>query len=283
MEPRDPHHPDGPDGPSLRVVTANAASGRDARGRPDHGAFARAAGEAQRELDADVWAVQEVDHLLPRSGGADQTAELGRALAGGSGPWTSVFAAAVHGTPGSVTGFRPAEGTEADVPSYGVALHTRLPVLGTDELHLPPSGLRIPVPLPPGADARVLWVPDEPRVALVAVLGTASGEVGVVTTHLSFAPWQARRQLHAVVEHCRQLPRPLVLLGDLNLGARTAARVTGWTGSGSSPTYPAHRPRRRLDHVLLDHDGGLAVHELGTPRLGGSDHRAVAAELRPSG
>lgn len=270
-----------PDDLVLRLVTANAASGRDALGRPGHGDWAAAVARAQGALDADVWAVQEVDHLLPRSGEADQTAELGTALSSGGAAWSSRFAAAVHGTPGSSETFRPAQSSDPGEPSYGIALHTRLPVRSTRELRMAPSGLRIPVPLPAGAGARVLWVPDEPRVAVAVVLSTAAGDVTVVTTHLSFAPWQARRQLHEVVAWTRALPRPVVLLGDLNLHGPTPARLTGLVGSGTAPTYPSHRPRRRLDHVLLD-PGGRAVRltELGTPRLGGSDHLGVAAELR---
>ncbi|KQT94720.1 hypothetical protein ASG49_07820 [Marmoricola sp. Leaf446] len=268
----------------LRVVTANAASGRDRRGRIDHARWAGAVAEAQHGLDADVWAVQEVDHRLPRSGRTDQTAELGSALSalsGGATAWSSTFAAAVLGEPGSPGGVRPATGPDPDAASYGVALHSRLPVRATHRLHLGPSRLQVPVPLPPGADRRVLWVPDEPRVALAAELLAPTGPVTVVTTHLSFAPWQARRQLRTLLAWAADLPRPLVLLGDLNLAGGTPGRVTGLLGSGSAPTYPSHRPRRRLDHVLLDAGGtALALRDRGTPRLGGSDHLGVAAEVR---
>ncbi|GAA5143762.1 hypothetical protein GCM10023340_09960 [Nocardioides marinquilinus] len=147
----------------LRVATANAASGRDARGAPGHPAWVAAAAA----LDVDVLGVQEVDHLLPRSGGADQTEVLRAALGPG---WTARFAAAVHGTPGSAATFRPAARTVADEPSYGIALLTRLPVRSWHELRLEGSRVRLPVPLPPGAGRRVLWAPDEPRVALAAVV-----------------------------------------------------------------------------------------------------------------
>ncbi|WP_170169730.1 endonuclease/exonuclease/phosphatase family protein [Nocardioides aurantiacus] len=272
------------DGTVLRVVTANAASGRDRRGRIDHTRWADAVAEAQHRIDADVWAVQEVDHRLPRSGGADQTGELGAALAADGTAWSSTFAAAVHGEPGSLVGVRPAPGPDPAAPSYGVALHSRLTVRATHELHLAPSRLRIPVPLPPGAGRRVLWVPDEPRVALAAEVDGPAGPVTVVTTHLSFAPWQARRQLRTLLAWAADLPRPLVLLGDLNLAGRAPGRVSGLPGSGSAPTYPSHHPRRRLDHVLLDAGGApLALRERGTPRLGGSDHLGVAAEVHRTG
>lgn len=50
---------------------------------------------------------------------------------------------------------------------------------------------------------------------------------------------------------------------------------------GAAPRYPAHRPRWRLDHVLLLPGGdALRLRETATPRLGGSDHLAVCAEVR---
>lgn len=272
---------------ALRLVTANAASGRDRRGRLDHARWADAAGRVQDRFDADVWAVQEVDHDLPRSGGVDQTAELGAALAGGGPGWRSWFVPAVHGEPGSADGVRPATEDDPLPPSYGIAVHTRLPVLLSRELHLPPSRLRVPLPLPPGAGRRVLWVADEPRVAAAVVVRARGGTVSVVTTHLSFAPWQARLQLRRVLAWAEDLPRPLVLLGDLNLGGGSPARLTGLAPpdpGGTAPTHPAHRPRRRLDHVLLDPGPApVGLIELGTPVVGGSDHRAVAAELRAVG
>lgn len=72
----------------MRLASVNAASGRDLRsGRVDTPALVHAVAR----LDADVVAVQEVDHLLPRSGGVDQTALLAAGLRAHG--W---FAATVH-------------------------------------------------------------------------------------------------------------------------------------------------------------------------------------------
>ncbi|WP_345455134.1 endonuclease/exonuclease/phosphatase family protein [Nocardioides marinquilinus] len=102
----------------------------------------------------------------------------------------------------------------------------------------------------------------------------------MLTTHLSFAPPRAVRQLREVVAWARPLPRPLVLVGDLNLPGRLPALLTGWTPAATGPTHPARRPRRRLDHVLLDAGPGDArVAGAGVRGVGESDHLAVVAEV----
>lgn len=257
----------------MRVATANAASGRDVTGRP---AFERW-GQAAAGLDVDVLAVQEVDHLLERSGRTDQVAALARAMGEG---WQGRFAAAVHGTPGSLETMRPATGTLADEPSYGVGLLSRHPVREWRELRMAPSRVHLPFPLPPGAGKRVLWVPDEQRVALAAVVDAPEGPVTVVCTHLSFSPPRATGQLRELVAWASDLPRPLVLLGDLNLPGWWPERVSGWRSAGAAPTFPAAHPRVQLDHVLLD--GDLTSEGAEAVRVAG-DHLALRAVLRRTG
>jgi endonuclease/exonuclease/phosphatase family metal-dependent hydrolase len=259
----------------LRVVTANAAGGRDRHGRTGTAPWQRWA-EAAAALEPDVLAVQEVDHLLPRSDGLDQTAALRATLEADADPWEARFAAAVHGTPGSAASFRPAEATLPDEPSYGIALLSRHPVRRWAELRLDPSRARLPVALPPGAGRRVLWVPDEPRVALAAVVAAPEGDLSVVTTHLSFNPVRAWWQLREVARWCRDLPRPLVLVGDLNLPGRLPSAATGLTPALTAPTHPASRPRIQLDHVLLD---GVGEQGARTRLLADSDHLAVEVVL----
>jgi endonuclease/exonuclease/phosphatase family metal-dependent hydrolase len=266
--------------PWLRVATANAASGRaasPASAPPDLGPFARdAAG-----LDVDVLGVQELDHLLERSRGVDQTADLVDALARGGAPWHARFAAAVHGTPGNARTMRHAPATDLAEPSYGVALLSRHPVEEWWEHRMEPSSLRVKVARPTWTDEQDVVVGDEPRVALAGRVAGPGGAVTVVTTHLSFVPWRAGGQLRELAGWARSLPRPLVLLGDLNLPGRIPSLVTGWSAVAAGPTYPADRPAVRLDHVLLD-AGTTSLRAAGPAtlhRLGASDHLAVRAEL----
>jgi endonuclease/exonuclease/phosphatase family metal-dependent hydrolase len=252
----------------------NAASGLDRRHwKVDVEDVARSVAD----LGADVVAVQEVDHLLPRTGTVDQAAAFATACAHGGPPWQHRFAAAVSGTPGDPRTFRSAPATRADEPSYGIALLSRWPVVAWQELRLPPGRARLPVPLPPGAPRRLLWVPDEQRVALAGVVTTPTGRVTVMCTHLSFSPLQAVRQLRRLAQWCSALPRPLVLLGDLNLPGPLPSRLTGWRPLLRAATYPAASPRVQLDHALVDGDVRLTAAR--AVRVAGSDHLATVVDL----
>lgn len=248
----------------LRLATGNAASGRRL-GRPyDLSGWAAAVAD----LDVDVLAVQEVDDRLPRSGHVSQTGQVLAALESGGTAWTARFVPAVLGTPGSHRTMRPATGDDPEgAGGYGVALLSRLPVEEWRELRMSPS--RLPMP-----------VPDEQRVAVAALLRTPVGPVSVVTTHLSFVPPRARAQLKELAAWAHVLPRPLVLLGDLNLPAPVPQRLTGWSPGVRAATFPAARPLVQLDHVLLDPGDSPARLEGGrSPRLAGSDHRGLQVEL----
>lgn len=238
----------------MRYAAWNVQSGFDAAvGRVDLDRVA-AAVEA---LDVDVVAVQEVDRGLPRSGGVDQVAELAARLG-----WHGVFAPALRGDP--LTRWTPVPDVDPGGPAYGVGLLARVPLLDVQRRALPGGGpgRRSPDAQGPGWDG-------EPRVALAAV---PEGGPRVTTTHLSYLPWRALRQLHVVLRFAGDG----VVLGDLNLPPRVlgvAVAGTGWTVHPTGPTFPAHDPRMQLDHVLTR---GLALHvTAGGPAT--SDHRPVVA------
>ncbi|WP_432491635.1 endonuclease/exonuclease/phosphatase family protein [Kineococcus gypseus] len=266
----------------LRLASVNAASGRDlATGRVDTARLAAAVAA----LSADVVALQEVDHLLPRSGGEDQSATVARACGVRRDGWR--FAAAVHGTPGDASTFRPAPATVPGEPSYGVALLSRLPVLEWRELRLDAGAGRLPLLLPPGAGRRLRWIPDEQRAVVAAVVDArapgarGSRPVSVLGTHLSFSPLRAVGQLRELKRWAADLPRPLVLLGDLNLPPGVVGRVLPWRPLVAGATFPSPAPRVQLDHALADGLGAAATARGRVERVGGSDHRAVVVDLRP--
>lgn len=224
-------------------------------------------------LQADVLALQEVDRGQPRSHAVDQTAAVADALR------TSHFrfAPALVGTP--VGQWRSA--TDADANStaaaYGVGLVSRWPVRAWWVVRLPPAPVRAPVALP--GTRQVVWLRDEPRVGLAAVVQAPFGDLTVATTHLSFVPGWNGRQLRALTRALQALPGPRVLLGDLNLPGPLPRLLTGWRQLARAATYPADRPRFQLDHVLGS--GALPpVTSVAVPALAVSDHRALVVDLQ---
>lgn len=232
---------------------------------------------AIRAMDPDVLALQEVDHLQERSTTADLTAVSASAMRAAD----HRFVATVSGTPGGT--WTAATGHEhPDTASYGVALLSRYPVVAWDVVRLPRSLGRVPMWF--SGRRRPILVRDEPRVAVVAEIDGPTGRFTVVNTHLSFLPGWNARQLRRLVRAVADRPRPLLLVGDLNMELAAACRVSGWKALAAVPTFPAARPRRQLDHVLLD--GGLPgpagparqpVARAVRARL--SDHRALVVDL----
>jgi endonuclease/exonuclease/phosphatase family metal-dependent hydrolase len=252
----------------VRLATFNLLNGTSlADGRNDP----RRLAEAVRALDPDVVGLQEVDRDQPRSGGRDLTAEV--AEAAGAAHWR--FEPALVGTPGGT--WRAAQdGEPAGAAHYGVGLVSRFPVLSWHVVRLPAAPLRSPVLLP-GSRSLVL-LQDEPRVGLAAVVEAPLGRMTVLTTHLSFVPVWNGVQLRRLVAGVRGLPRPQVLLGDLNMPGGVPRALTGWQVLARLPTYPAWEPRLQLDHVLGT--GPLpAVRETAAPELAVSDHRALVVTL----
>jgi endonuclease/exonuclease/phosphatase family metal-dependent hydrolase len=258
---------------SLRLASVNLFSGRslaDGRADPDRIAAAVAS------LDADVLALQEVDRHQPRSAGIDQAALVAEAV----GAVAHRFVPLVLGTPG-VPGWVPGPrhddaADERPGPSYGVALVSRRSVSSWHVLHLDPPPGRWPLAIP-SRPPRLIWLSDEPRAAVAAVL--ARPRLTVACTHLSFVPGVNVVQLRRLRRWLEQLPGPRVLLGDLNLPGRLPARLTGWTSLVSAATFPASTPRAQVDHALGADPVDVVPGSGRAVRLPISDHRALVVDL----
>jgi len=192
-------------------------------------------------LEADVLGLQEVDVNLRRSHDAD-TAEAVAAACG----MAFVFGEAI-----AIRGGR-----------YGNALLVR----GVIE------------------DVEIIPIPDaEPRSAIVARATIEGGAtVSVATTHLGLRG-AAASELPIVFEAMRRRPVPRVVLGDLNLDPHLVeplATDAGFERVPSEPTWPAKRPRRTIDHMLLD---GLRATATVVAPLPVSDHLALVVEARVLG
>jgi endonuclease/exonuclease/phosphatase family metal-dependent hydrolase len=255
----------------VRIATFNILHGRSLDdGRVDVDRLAAAV----KSLDADVLGLQEVDRDQPRSQGADLTAVAAEAM----GATEHQFVAALHGTPGGT--WMAATGEEQPgSATYGIALLSRYPVVSWRVVRLPP--LRASVPLWSTWTNRPFLARDEPRVAIAAVLEGPDGEFTVCNTHLSFIPGWNARQLRQLVRSLTGTREPLVLLGDLNMEQRQAARVSGLRPIASAATFPAPRPRRQIDHVLVR--GRLrATGPAEAVQVPLSDHRALVVPCGPA-
>ncbi|MEV4614942.1 endonuclease/exonuclease/phosphatase family protein [Kitasatospora sp. NPDC049258] len=291
---------------SVRLATFNVLHGRqlldDGRPSTTDTATVRPLIDAVASLDADVLALQELDRFQERSGRVDQA----RAIAGATGATDWRYASAFHARampgrtwvpdrsePGLRTYGPRGTGHDGEVPSHGIALLSRLPVLNwrTKRFSAPPVALPLRVAGRPGLTV----IRDHPRAALAAVLEGRRGPFTAVALHLSFVPGWNVRQLLAVHRWIADLPRPHILLGDLNIvGAIPAAtlgvaeRLTaprrstprpGWRDLARIPTFPSHRPLVQFDHILA---AGLGPHRpasVRAPRMPISDHLPLVLEL----
>ncbi|MEW2164580.1 endonuclease/exonuclease/phosphatase family protein [Streptomyces sp. NPDC007084] len=305
----------------VRFATFNVLHGRPMRdGRPvpvPAGCRPQAPlVHAVASLDADVLALQELDHVQERSGRVDQARAAAEAAGTPYWRYASAFPAGPATGPGRVPapdgrelrlygpgGLRQgAPGAGESVASYGIALLSRLPVRHWRARRLAPAP--VPVPLRTPGRRGLTVSRDEPRAALAAVLEGSRGPFTVVALHLSFVPGWNVRQLLAVRAWTADLPGPHVLLGDLNLpgaipgavlnspawtgrrgsrrtrsGAAVPPPVRGWRDLARRPTYPAHRPLVRFDHVLAAGIEAGAATGVNTPRTAVSDHRPLVVEL----
>ena len=255
----------------MRLATFNLMHGRsvhDGLVDPDR---LRAAATA---IDADVVGLQEVDRSQPRSGHADLTALVADAL----GATHSFFVPAVVGTPGETVRTATDADTAGPHPLYGTALVSRWPVVEWRVVRLPGAPVRSPIMVP----GRIIFLRDEPRVLVAAVVESPIGLMTVASTHLSFVPGWNVRQLRSVIRALRAMPAPRLLLADLNLPGVLASAFSGWRRLGQRPTYPSPTPRLQFDHILLDPQGGAAVPPVvavTTPAVPISDHRPLVVEL----
>jgi endonuclease/exonuclease/phosphatase family metal-dependent hydrolase len=230
---------------SVTVATFNIRHGATTAGP----VRARALATACAALDVDILGLQEVDRRRRRSWMRDQAGVVARRLGA-----RRLYGPALH----------------RGVGEYGNALIARGTISDAEVRRLP------------GGDDR------QTRVAILGRVTVGELEVSVAVTHLQHWPPRLRHlpdeapaQLDAVLEWLSARPGPRLLLGDLNLvpdRAEPMMRAAGFDVAPTGPTFPAERPRVRVDYVAVD---GLAItNAVVAPATGVSDHRPVVAELR---
>ncbi len=232
----------------VRVLSYNIHHGEGTDGRLDLERIA----EVIRSAEPDVVALQEVDRGVARTGGLDEPTILAR-LTG----MTALFERNI-----------PYQGGE-----YGNAVLSRLPVRGHRNVFLP------------------ALTEGEQRGVLVVDLTAPDGRapLRVLATHLDFHPPDDERMASAELINklvTEEAPdRPTILMGDLNSlpdSRVLAAFDTNWVRANPEPvpTFPAARPTRQIDYVLVRPVEGwrnVEVRVLDAPVA--SDHRPILAVL----
>jgi endonuclease/exonuclease/phosphatase family metal-dependent hydrolase len=223
------------------------------------------------ELDPDVLALQEVDRALSRSQHADLSAVAAEAM----GALSHRFVPTLAGTPGAMWSLSgPAHQVGGE---YGIALLSRYPVTRWHDIPLPSLRPSFKLHLP--VVRQHLTVREEPRSAVVAHLDTPAGPLAVANTHLTWVPGSGIRQLQQVARVLgEQVPDPVLLVGDFNMWGSLPRRITGYQPLAEHLTYPAARPKRQLDHVLMRGRGPTVVSTRAV-RLDVSDHLALVVDL----
>lgn len=121
-----------------------------------------------------------------------------------------------------------------------------------------------------------------PRVGTSEARGAVLARIDDVTvaaTHLSIHEDEARAQLAALLSALDGRTRPWLLLGDLNLvPEQLPSGLLLALADPAVPTFPAHGPRARIDHVAVEGLSIEAVEVLAQQPV--SDHRPLAAMLR---
>lgn len=227
--------------------------------------------EAVTTLGADVVGLQEVDRFQPRSHAVDLTRQVAEAM--DAPHWR--FVPALMGTPGADWRAATDDDHSSAGAAYGIGLVSRYPVRSWHVTRLAAAPVRSPIVLP--GTKQVIWLRDEPRVGLAAVVETPLGVMTIATTHLSFVPVWNGKQLRTLTADLSRLPGPRVLLGDLNMPPPFPRVLSGWRVLAKTPTYPAWDPKIQLDHVLGSGDVP-PVRAVESPELVVSDHRGLLIE-----
>ncbi len=125
----------------------------------------------------------------------------------------------------------------------------------------------------------------EPRGAISAALRLPAKTLRVVGTHLSLLRSFRRQQIRAIDAQFDNGPMPTLIMGDLNewrLEGALDALGPDYKVEVPGASFPANRPKARLDRLILHNDLELLRGAVHTSPLAmvASDHLPIWADIR---
>ena len=234
-----------------------------------------------QKLDVDVLGLQEIDHKQDRSFHIHHIQEVAQAMQ--TQHWA--LAPTIIGTPGSKWHAVDNEeskiisnnGTDLSEAAYGIGLIPRIGVKRWHRIELGRSRIGLPLPVPSKRGMRLIYVRDEPRIALVAELENG---FTVAVTHLSFVPIVNFLQLKKLQRKLKKIPGIPIIIGDLNL-PWNLPQQGGWKSLSTKLTYPSWSPKIQFDYILMRANDliNVVVEPLLIKELGVSDHVPIGVEI----
>ena len=278
----------------MRVTSWNLLHGMAIPPTNDLAADQQKLGEAIEAIGADVIGIQEVDEQLARSGRASQTAVVADAMR--TQHWG--FAPVMVGAPGEkwrklnsldprlITPENCASNRESNVDgNYGIGIVSKIPVVHWDRLELGNSVVGMPLVIPAEnkkgkQSVRMIYVADEPRVAMAATLDNGWT---VINTHLSFVPFVNYRQLRRIKKWAAwlsaQYSTQVLIIGDMNLPKGLPAVRSAWNSLVEQNSYPSWGAKIQFDYILSDSLKSDQYESLPTVVTGVSDHLPVRVKI----
>ena len=278
----------------MRVTSWNLLHGMAIPPSNDPAADQTKLGEAIGAIGADVIGIQEVDEQLARSGKASQTAVVAEAMS--THHWG--FAPVMVGAPGEKwrklnshdTKIITADNVESNRQSnvdgnYGIGIVSKIPVKHWNRLELGNSPFGMPLVIPAEnkkgkQSVKMIYVADEPRVALAATLDNGWT---VINTHLSFVPFVNYRQLRKIKKWAAQLSAQYgtqaLIIGDMNLPKGLPAVASKWNSLVEQNSYPSWGGKVQFDYILSDSLMPDQYEALATLNTGVSDHLPVRVNI----
>jgi endonuclease/exonuclease/phosphatase family metal-dependent hydrolase len=245
---------------------------------------------AVQTLGSDVYGFQEVDHFLPRSGTRPQIRDIAESV--NAQYWA--MGPSVIGTPGE--SWRKKRDHEPEIITqitshadlmhecYGIGIVSKIPVMSWHRLNLGNSPVGLPLVVPGDETGkgkpRFIYVKDEPRLALAAVLENGWT---VINTHLSFVPILNLIQLKRVKKWALDLARKTgtraVIMGDLNLPKNLPIAFSSWKSLVTANTYPSWGAKIQFDYFLANDLPQVGYQGVPISSTGISDHLPLSVEI----